>query len=125
MNKQPKKNTLTKKQTTEFFNYCKEFQKELGLNSYRIYYETVDTSCFYSRASIDYPSGMATITLTLDYPEIPTSKSLRDTAFHEMLHILLGQYNYVASARFCNESEIKDCEEHIVNTLEQYFSAIT
>lgn len=116
-------NKLTTKQVQQYKNYIEHFQKELGLMKYRIYYERTSKN-IYSSAVISNESSIVTVNIPYNYPEKVTSKSLKDTAFHEMLHVLISPISYEGRKRYTSPDIISEIDESVVNTLEQYFSKL-
>ncbi|MDD4804796.1 MAG: hypothetical protein PHN69_06555 [Candidatus Pacebacteria bacterium] len=111
--------TLNKKQIDLFFKEFKYWQNKLGLGHIEVYEVVEDTTN--SFATINYHShGISTLTLnpifdTFAIKNIETS--LRKTAKHEAMHLLLGEFSLMAGARCVTKDELDDAEEHLVRRL--------
>lgn len=117
-----KYSTVTKEDFAYFKKCCEEFQRDLGLMRYRIYYKMTGKKGIFAETDCEPEHCTASISLAKEWKEKePKSKSsLRSTAFHEMCHVLMANLSELSEET--NEDKSYYEEEVIVNTLENYFN---
>jgi len=97
--------------------YIIEACKRLNLSEWKIYinYAPIDKK---SSAEVlpDSRYTNATITINKDY-KFKNDNQIRETIYHECLHILLAHYVEKAEDRFISEKELIDREEQLVERL--------
>ena len=71
-----------------------------------------------ARVEVDYPHAYADVYLTCNKDTPLDDAAVKVVAFHEMLHLLLARYTYLACERGVRVDEISEAEEAIVRTLE-------
>lgn len=117
--KQYKTNT---KHYQQFKKYCMQYRKELGLTAYRFYFKHQRIGAF-ANCTPNHSGYVATIKLGIDWDDTPiTTSEIKATAFHEVLHVLIGRIRYLGSERYITEEQIFQEEERVVSTLENFFS---
>lgn len=114
----------TTSQHFEFFKKeCNRFLNEFGLIEYRLffYHEDIKKSMATCRAQFD--NKVVSLTLNKKWSDKPTKQELSNTAFHEVLHILLAGLIYIGEARFINDGEFDVEEELVVSKLEAFIKS--
>lgn len=108
---------ISDKEYKEFVKWCKKRVSQLGLKNWKIYYDKLPMTD-YAQTSKD-PIGMtATIALAKEMNEINhEALELKDTAYHEVFHLLLAKLVHLATSRYATEEEILRAEEEIVISL--------
>lgn len=115
----------TKKDFELFKKECLYLQEKWGLQRYDLHFEhkNLNDDKLDAAASKVSPNYVAYLILDteIDEPHIerPISKMTKDSARHEMLHILIGRYVLNAWSRFINKNELDESEEELVRTLEK------
>jgi len=112
----------TKKDFTEFKKWCRYYQKEFGVTGYHLYFEfnqCVPNS--FAGINADQRGRTANVFLAPDAPdhqgeEVPT---VQDLAKHEMIHLMLSNYDDLARDRFGSAGELDIEHEKVVVKLER------
>jgi hypothetical protein len=117
----------TKKSFESFKKYCREYQKEFGLMHYTLYFELGECEGFAHNNVGDM--YVATITLNHkynkeDYADSTHEECLKDTARHEMLHVIIGKLYYLAFRRHASSSEILSADEEAVSIMENLLGEV-
>lgn len=111
----------TKKDFEYFKKWCEYYKKELGLVRYRFYYMYRDIGD--SIAEVETPSNQCLAWISFSSSchrkEDLSKKSIKMTALHEMLHVLLA--SLVDHIYKCDEVRYDIEDEKIVSTLENFF----
>lgn len=110
---------LSKRQTDLFFKEFRYWKNKLGLLHIELYELIQDTNDAF--ATINYHThGMSTLTLNpmfATYGIKNIDESLRRTAKHEAMHLLLGEFSVMANSRCVSKDELDDAEEILVRRL--------
>jgi len=102
-----------------FKSEFKKWQKKFGLTGYKVYfkYEEIDGSF----ADISINQGEMVVTVRLN-SQVPSKdepyRSVKDSAKHEALHLLVGRLEKNGRYRFTSENEIYEATEELVRRLE-------
>ena len=103
-----------------FQRHFKRYQQRFGLTGYQVYFkcEPLD-SCF---ADISCLQNRMVVTVRLNSESQPEGeeprKSIRSTAKHEAIHLLLYRLEHLARCRYVADEEIYEAEEELVVKLE-------
>jgi hypothetical protein len=107
---------LNKKQTDLFFKEFEYWQRRIGLEHINVYKSIEETKGCYAMILYN-TSGIATLKLNPNFETYcidNIEESLKRTAKHEAMHLLLGDFSTHANCRYSTASEIEDAEEHVV-----------
>ena len=109
---------LSDKEYKEFIRWANKKVAQLGLKNWKVYYDRLPMPNDYACTTTD-PKGMvATIAIADEMNEINyDSLEIRETAYHEVYHLLLAKLVHLARSRYCTEEEIERAEEEIVVAL--------
>lgn len=111
----------TKKQFELFKKYCLQYQRELNLLDWDLAYEhSKIKSGAYAQAGRSLEDMNGTITFTTDWDDEVDKlnpQNIKETAKHEMLHLLLGQLSLLAQSRYITYREIEIAEHSVINKL--------
>jgi len=88
-----------------------KYQKLLGLTGWDVSFTIKELPN--SLAQIHYVASDCNAEVFLN-SSLPSSTSLRKTAKHEAIHLLLARYDYIASARYIDAEELTFANEEIV-----------
>ena len=108
------------KDLVAFQKYFKDYQNKFGLNGYKIFYEYEPLIDCY--AEIVRGNGNMAVTVrlnSLSTKEDLKERSLKDSAKHEALHLLLWKLERQARERYVSEHELDLTSEELVITLEE------
>jgi hypothetical protein len=106
------------KRFQQFVKYFKEYQRLFGLTGYQVYFkECDDESNAFADISARYEDGIATIRLYSEKDTQGFSKTVKEHAKHEVLHLLVNHLSTLADKRFATADEIYAAEEELVNRL--------
>jgi len=117
----PKKNQTTSKDFQLFSKEIKKWQIKLGLLDWRIDLFHLDAEEFVSRGWTNIKDGnfIASIGLAVNWGEdTVTNKTLKETAIHEILHVLLADLCYFAEHRNTPAGLVDNEEHRIIRRLE-------
>lgn len=119
-----KKDSITTAKDFEIFKKEAELWiKRLGLVDWSIYFSHVG-DCPNALASMmaNIPNRGATINLSADWTGEGISVSqLRETAFHEVLELVLARLSYLGECRFLQDEEIPEERHNIIRRFENLF----
>ena len=99
---------------------CEKYQNKWELNNWQIYYEFKEIPGSYGQAKINYTNRVATITCNTEWEELGITNlnhSIKETAKHEMIHVMVGGISSVANSRFVTVDESEQVEEALVRKL--------
>lgn len=116
----------TKKHFKLFKKECKKWQNKWELNHWDISYqwENLDDCGFDMGASWTFKDYHAIVKLDTEIDEsnmgdISLNQLVKDTAKHEMIHVLLGKIFGLAADRYISSPELGQEEERLVRQLEK------
>lgn len=104
-----------------FKKYCGEYIKKFQLDDWKVYYEFDKMDDAFGRITKNYIAHVATIYLTDEWDEtglVSIELGIKETAKHEIIHLLLGDISAMISSRFVTEDEVVHAEEKLVRKLE-------
>ena len=110
----------TKKQFEIFKKECKKWREFFGLSNWNICYLLGDMDGYAAGTVCDFDQHQAHITLS-DYYDFSWSwkpSDLKQYAFHEICHVVLERIDYIACARFVQQSEIDEEIHSLIRMLE-------
>lgn len=115
-----RKNTLTKEQQVRFHEYMVAWQQTLSLGNWRIEKSAKPaTRGAMAEVIFDAEARMATYRLGDWQGTEINERSMRETALHEMLHVLLHDLLELAQDRTANGDAIGVAEHGVINVLER------
>jgi len=110
---------ISDKNYKQFVKWCRHYQRLFGLMSYNLWFEHTNLS-EYTYASIKTNVENATVTLwfNTEMGDYCQRQSPRETAKHEMLHILAAKLVHCAKERITTQEQIDIEWEHLTVTLQ-------
>lgn len=115
----------TKNHFEIFKREARRMIKELGLLDWDVYFvheEFKKDSHSLAQCRVHYTDKSATLALNKDFEDGDVSpKFIRQTARHEVFHLLLARLEGVAKERFVNGNELYEADEEVVNRLENAY----
>lgn len=108
----------TNKHYKLFCKECKRLVKEWGLRDWKIYYEHDEDKGNRGRCWYDVANHTATIQLSAYWESKPSKKGIKFCARHEMTHLIIANLCWIASARYCTDSELDTEKERLVRHLQ-------
>lgn len=103
--------------------FCKEARRrltQLGLNDWEVYFEHVHLDGRYAACSFKRLGRKATISMSTSWgPFAPTAASLKRSALHEVLHLLIADLSCAGASRHATADELEQAEEALVTRLEK------
>ena len=106
-----------------FKTECKKWIKKLELNDWKIYYIHEDLGPnLYGRCFTDLVGKVCSIRFAAKWAMLgidDIEESIKETAKHEVIHLLLGRFSTISAARYITESEQIEAEETLVRKLEK------
>lgn len=113
--------TVTKKHFVTFVKECNRCIKMLGLQSYDVRYTHSKLEDAHAQITVDYVKGVTHVELARVWDnsvgERLSTTTIKQTARHEIGHLLVGRLCCLARARFLTSSEIEEAGEEIANRL--------
>ena len=107
------KRVKTTKVRFNFFKKCfLEYADRFGLLGWDIGYKIEDLGDTLL-ASLTYRANERVGTLRLNTSMPKGDDDIRETAKHEAVHLLLGEYDHIASCRFCSPEELIRANEEV------------
>lgn len=117
----------TQAQYRQFQANCKRFQTELGLIRYVFYFDMKDLGHdsegdrILGTIDVDQMGKCATVRLSDRYDsKFPDDLNPERIARHEIFHLLISRIAWLARSRYICNSDIKEEEESLVCTLENF-----
>ena len=110
-------NKYNKQEFELFKKECEKWKDIFGLHNWRIAYKW-DVN---ERNLASCITSLEGYVATIFFPKDKTNTkgdSIKTTALHEMLHVLLGRFSENAQARHATLEELGESEEEIIRTLE-------
>jgi hypothetical protein len=113
--------TLTPDDVAEFGRHLREWQVQLGLQDWRIVFSPKEAKgCMASMSDWDWRQRQVTCRLGFDWKATPiTTLTKKQTAVHELLHVLLYELITTAQQPGVSEETIASIEHRVINTLER------
>lgn len=110
----------TKQDFINFQRYAKEWQQQLGLLEWSLYFEHADIADVYARTSWSTNDMLATIQLARNWDDmrLKTDAEIRSLALHEILHVLMAPLVSQAEWRYASKDGVDSAEHSIVRRLE-------
>lgn len=106
-----------------FQQYFKEYQKKYGLLGYRVYFKYEPLEQSFADIKINLTEMVATVRLNSKLPaKDKPEKSIRRSAKHEALHLLVGRLEHNGRQRYIAENEMYETTEELVQKLEGLIS---
>lgn len=102
-----------------FQKYFKEYQQKFGLNGYKVFFEYTPLTDSY--ADITRVDNNMVVTVRLNSTSTKKDlkeRSLKQSAKHEALHLLLWKLERMARERYVSEIELDLISEELVIILE-------
>jgi hypothetical protein len=97
-----------------FQKECKKWIEFFGLTDYKIYFSHKPLEDCYADVVWEHPARAATFRLNSKMSEEDeTDKDIKQTAFHEVTHLLMAKLTYLARLRYTTPEEIQDESERI------------
>ena len=109
--------TTTKEQFNLFKKECLKRIKEFQLNTWQIDFYLKEIQNAQAQTDRDYLSCMAQIYFNTEITKSPDEtwgQLIKDTAKHEMIHVLEGNLAQLACSRFVTPDELEKAEEELV-----------
>lgn len=108
---------VTQEEFEEFKRWCGHYKVVFGLMEWDFYYEMDDSDAHISECRFDTFGYIATIALSKKGDALIKAKPewMRDSALHEVLHIILSHIGIMARERFTTKYEIDVEEERLTN----------
>ncbi len=101
-----------------FCKECYEWVKYFNLEEYEVVFKHSKIDGAYADTWTDAQSHQAVIRLNIAWPEAPTELTIRQTAFHEVIELLLGRIRCIAENRYIQQREIDDAVHGIIMRLQ-------
>lgn len=101
-----------------FCKECYDWVKYFNLEEYEIVFKHTKIDGAYADTCTDAQSHQALIRLNVVWPESPTELTIRQTAFHEVIELLLGRLRCFSSSRFVLEREIDEAVHGVIMRLQ-------
>ena len=112
---------ITKKEFNLFVEECEKWQKYFQLNDWRIdyYFEKLNGATASCYRILEDKVAEITLNTIIGRDDNSTCLShLKETALHEVLHILLSDITLLAQKRFISKDEIDIAEHSLIRKLE-------
>jgi hypothetical protein len=112
---------LTQKHYKLFRLECEKRLEQLGLKSWKVYYQFKPLKNVFGEAFWDYAGMVATINLNTNFvkPFDNLEQQIKETALHECLEIFLGGISYMAGRRDYIQSDFDKEIHSVIRTLEK------
>lgn len=114
----------TKKQFKEFDKYCRKFIKLWGLDSWNVYiiHEGIPDSIL---AQVVAQPECMTATITFNTDPYDEEIDIEETAFHECVHILIRELEWIGECRYIGPNETTRACESLVNKITKVVLPLT
>ena len=113
--------TITRKQFELFKSECKKWEERFKLDGWEIIYYhkkyEPDNSIAQSNFTLSAKSVSVTLNKEVEDELGYNTAGIKETAKHEMIHVLLGVVSELAYTRFTTKDELATAEEELVNKL--------
>jgi hypothetical protein len=108
-----------KSEFKDFQRIFKGYQKQFGLNSYKVYFKHEPISDSFANIIVDQDGMVATVRFNNDPGESDKPfQNIPVNAKHEAIHLLVGRLSDYAQSRYITKADICEAEEELVRRLE-------
>ena len=108
-----KTHKVTKEHRDYFLRACEQAQHDFGLLDWDIHLISQDMEDHEAVVDSDYGHHSATIALARAWDRKPTKKRLRETAIHEMVHVLIAPVTFLGNQRYGQYEHHKEAVEGV------------
>ena len=109
---------VCQKEFTIFKKECLRLQKQWGLSGWQVYFKFKPLKDNFAETDANLESRKATITLSSQLPSDEyRTRNTRETAMHEMLHVLLWRVSALGFARWVTKVELEEAEHELIQQL--------
>ena len=108
--------TTSKKQFQLFKSECKKWIDIFKLDGWEFGFYLLDTNSSQAQVFRDYIACTVKVnfnTIVTKRPDESYNELIKETAKHEMIHILLGNLALLAGSRFVTSDELEKAEEEL------------
>lgn len=112
---------ITKKEFAIFKAECQKWVNVFGLRDWKMYYHFEEIDNALGGINRDYEGKTARVSLHPFQCRVPRSEvieSVKRTALHEILHLLLGELDWLRSSRVLTEQVWNAAEHGVIRRLE-------
>lgn len=112
--------TKTKKTNKNYELFKKEcllWVDRFGLNNWGLKFETIKgarNEKYLAYIRTDDDSMLASVFFNIETNEDRPIEDIKDTAKHEMIHLILARFSQLAKKRYAGADEIYSCEEELI-----------
>ena len=107
-----------------FKSACEEWLDYFSLREWRVFYEHGDSDSF-AWCSSDHDGRCATLGLSTNWKHVqPTAVSVRRSALHEVLHLLICDISYLVNSRVCTDAILETAQHAIIRRLEHVILSV-
>jgi hypothetical protein len=108
-----------KSEFKEFQKTFTAYQKQFGLNGYKIYFKNEDIIDSFADVLVNQDGMVATVRLANNLSKEEKSYlNVPANAKHEALHLLVGRLSDCAQSRYMTKGQVAEAEEELVRRLE-------
>ena len=115
---------LNKKHERAFWKAVTEFVAKLRVVDWTIRTDVKDMDPVDDRTLADCQPdpdfAVATITLYRNWEKDPTPEHIKETAFHEVLHVVMSRLMELARERYVTEKQLDDEEHEVIRRIVSY-----
>ena len=111
---------ITNKQFKLFKDECHKWMDKLELNNWKVYFVLEDLDGSYGNIITAQEGYVATIKMAKDWDMSGVNninESIKETAKHEVVHLLLGRFSNYAYSRDYDKGDLYEAEEELVRKL--------
>ena len=109
----------TKKDFELFMKECKIWEERLRLDGWSILYLHEEAGKALAETDITPDTRTVCVRLNTEWTDPINTEAIKETAKHEMIHVLLGRMSGNASYRYTSKIELDESEEELVYKLEK------
>jgi len=112
----------TKKDFELFKNECQKWVDRFELNNWKIYYVHEKLKDTYANIRFDLNGRVASIQFNTEWDMFGVDnmiEGIKETAKHEIIHLLIARITEIAEARYVTDSEVGEANEELVRKLEK------
>ena len=103
-----------------FKAYFRTYQLRFGLIGYKVYFKHEPLDGCFANISVDQSDMVATVRLNSNLPDNSEQhKDAKQSALHEVLHLLIMRLEQMAKCRHVQAEEIYEASEELVHKLEE------
>lgn len=108
----------TTKADFEYFKECCQYYlKKYGITEYTVWIEHEKLSGAVGECSFKSVEKCATLKLNTSWSGAKTKADIKETAKHEVVHVLLGKLSEYGRSRYVTPDELTEAIEEVVNRL--------